>query len=142
MSVQQTGDTFVLTGNGQSAAVMGLPNAAVFAYGSGDTVDVDYTTNSTIDLFGRNETICQYGGDPNIIINGWVAGDTLSVYALFQGAGGVALPRGSGPTAASLRPDGHNGYIAQLAYGQGTIDFRNTSEWSILSSHSITASVR
>lgn len=144
MTVYHNGDNYFLIGNSQSLTLSGTgEDPTVFLYGSGDSVSDQFMTDLTVVMYGKDEKLLQYGGDPLINILGLTVGDQISVYALFTGANGAILPAGSHPTAASLTSDGHGGTLLPFAYSGGSIDFIHTSERAVLADASnIVGSVR
>jgi hypothetical protein len=141
MTLPHSGNDYMLTGNSQGVGIDDTSGAMVFIHGSNDTFDDDFSTGVTLALQGSHEQIFEYGGTPTLTIQGFNASDSLSVYGLFMNANGNPLPAGSGPTAASLRSDGHGGWDLPLAYQGGSIDFAHTLESTILAAH-IVGSVR
>lgn len=141
MTVRHDGNVYRLTGNAQDVSLYNEPQAMVFINGSDNTIGDYFSTNVTMALRGNNESIFQYGGDPVMTISGFNATDSLSIYGLFMDGDGTPMARGSSPTAASLKSDGHGGWNLPLAFGIGNIDFAHTSEATILAAH-IIGSVR
>ena len=136
MSTYQSGDLYLLEGNSQSLTVNGLSQALVFINGSNDILYDIYSTNVTVVMFGHNDTISQYSGNPTLTILGFNASDSLSLYGLLPNPNGTGFePPGTPVTAANLHPDGHGGWTLPLSNSGAYVDFAFTKESTILAAH-------
>ena len=136
MPTYQLGDLYLLEGNSQSLNVSGLSQALVFINGSNDVLADDYSTNVTVAMFGHNETINQYGGNPGLTILGFDASDSLNLYGQLPNPNGTGFePPGTPVTAANLHPDGHGGWTLPLSNSGAYVDFAFTKESTILAAH-------
>jgi hypothetical protein len=143
MTTYHTGDLYLLEGNSQSLSFDNLSQALVFIDGSNDNLGDDFSTNVTVAMFGNNNSISQYGGNPTLTILGFNASDSLDLYSLLPNPNGTGYePPGTPITAANLHPDGHGGWTLPLAGPPASyVDFASTKESTILAAH-ITVSVR
>ena len=141
MSFQHIGDTYLLTGDGETGTISGGGGRLAFIHGSHDTLGMAMGGVPTVVIQGHFDSIVTYPNHPTTII-GFDGTDSLSIFGLWLGTDGKPLAKGADASHAMITSDHHGGCTLSLAFGYGSIHFAGTDASVIRGDHAIIASTR